>query len=213
MKGSAIPAHVCASSFGQIGREPMGVLKFALAQRGLLACAVALLVLVATAPVYAVEGTPIPRDPRPNFAAFQFLVGSWTCMVDSSRRPHPFATTVTTSIDPNGYWMTTKTITGKVPWNPIEITNIDSITYDPTRMIWLDIGMDDYGAYDVSSSTGWNNASIVWNEVAYPKLHGVATQTPRTMTKVNDDKTITSQSFSEASGHHVTVTTTCIRAT
>jgi hypothetical protein len=160
-----------------------------------------------------VQPTPIPRDPRPDFSQFQFLVGNWNCTIDSSRRPRPFPTTVRTSIDSNGYWLLMKTTTGKVPWNPIAIATTDSLTYDATTSRWIDISMDDYGAYDVSASPGWSGNALVWSELATQKLHGLTSTSPRTMTKVTDDKTTTDQAFVETSGRRVTVNTTCIRAT
>jgi hypothetical protein len=158
-----------------------------------------------------VEQTPIPRDPKPNFSSMQFLLGRWNCMVDSARRPRPFRTVQTTSIDPSGYWMVTRTVTGKVPWNPITITAMDYVTYDVTTSRWIDISMDDYGDYDLSSSPGWIGNSMVWTDVAYPKLHGAATNRPRTFTKVSDAKTVLSAPFAEASGRLVAVTTTCTK--
>jgi hypothetical protein len=158
-----------------------------------------------------VEATPIPRDRKPDFSAVAFQVGTWKCMVDSSRRPRPFATTATASISPDGYWLVTKTITGNVPWNPITITNTEYVTYDRTTSRWLDISMDDFGAYDVSASPGWNRNTLVWTELVYHKLHGLTSSHLRTLTRVSDTKTIVDQSFAEASGKRVTVKTTCTK--
>ncbi len=157
------------------------------------------------------EATPIPRDPRPDFSAMHFLIGSWNCQVASSRRPQTFAQHSTTTISPDGYWMVTRTITDKVPWNPITITNTDYITYDKTRDRWIDMSMDDYGAYDVSSSPGWTGSSMTWTEIAYPKLHGAATNDPRIVTKRTDSQTETNTSFTESAGPRVTVKTTCTK--
>lgn len=161
--------------------------------------------------VAQVEHTPIPRDAKPDFSSMQRLVGTWDCEVASSRRPKPFGTIATTSVSPDGYWLVTKTVTNKVPWNPITIVNTDYVTYDATRSHWIDMSMDDYGAYDVSISGGWHGNSIVWNEVTYPKLHGGVTFSPRTVTAYGDRKTVTRTWFVEASGRRVTVTTVCIK--
>ncbi len=158
-----------------------------------------------------IEATPIPRDLRPDFSGMLFQVGSWNCVVDSSRRPQPFATTATTAISSDGYWMVTRTVTGKVPWNPIAITNTEYVTYDRTTSRWIDMSMDDYGAYDVSASPGWTANTLVWTELVYQKLHGLTSSHFRTLTKVSDRKTIVDQSFAEASGKAVTVTTTCTK--
>jgi hypothetical protein len=158
-----------------------------------------------------VEHTPIPRDPKPNFVAMQFLLGSWDCEVASSRRPRPFAQHATTAISPDGYWMITRTITDKVPWNPITITNTEYVTYDPTTQRWIDMGMDDYGAYDVSASPGWSGEGITWTEIAYPKLHGAATNDPRVLKKISDTQTETDTSFTEGAGQRVSIKTTCTK--
>ncbi len=158
-----------------------------------------------------VEATPIPHDPRPNFTEMQFLVGTWNCSIDSSRRPRPFGMQATISIDSSGYWMVTRSITDAVPWNPHTIMTSDYVTYDPTTSRWIDISMDDYGAYDVSAATGWTGNSIVWTELAYPKLHGVSHNNPRTFTKISDSKTVDDTSIVEASGRQVRVKTTCTK--
>ena len=158
-----------------------------------------------------VEATPIPLDLKPDFSSMTYAVGTWNCVVDSSRRPRPFATTATTAISPDGYWLVTKTITGKVPWNPIAIANTEYVTYDRTTSRWLDISMDDFGAYDVSASPGWNGDTLVWTELVYQKLHGLNSSHLRTLTKVSDTKTVVDQAFAEASGKRVTVKTTCTK--
>jgi hypothetical protein len=180
--------------------------------RSAFAVFLALLASVSIARASDVEGTPIPRDPKPNFSDMAFLAGTWNCSIDSSRRPRPFNTKATTSIDSSGYWMVTRTITEPVPWNPITITTTDYVTYDPTTTRWIDISMDDYGAYDVSAAPGWTGNSIVWTEIAYPKLHGAAKNHPRTLTKIDNAKTVLDASFVESSGHRVRIRTTCTRA-
>lgn len=172
------------------------------------ACALIALLGVAVKP----ETTPIPRDRKPDFSSLLFLNGTWNCSIASSRRPKPFHAVTTTSISPDGYWMVTRTVTEKVPWNPITITSEDHVTYDATRSLWIDIAMDDYGLYDLSTSPGPTGTSIVWTEVAYPQLHSAAVLYPRTMTKVSDRKTVTIAKFKERSGRIVSVTTTCRRA-
>lgn len=169
------------------------------------------LLLAALALLGATEATPIPLDPRPDFSSMQYQVGNWNCMVDSSRRPRPFQQSATTSMSPDGYWLVTLTVTPPVPWNAATVTNTDYVTYDPTTSQWIDISMDDHGAYDGSTSAGWTGNSIVWTEKMYQKLHGLTSAHQRTFTKVNDTKTVVQQVFAEASGKRVTVTTTCTK--
>lgn len=181
----------------------------------LTTCMLAVLACAPCAGAFAapikVETTPIPRDRKPDFSSMNFLNGTWNCSVMSSRRPRAFGTTATTAVSPNGYWMTTRTVTGKVPWNPITITNQDYVTYDPSTSRWVDISMDDYGAYDISTSPGWNGKSIVWTDVAYPRSHATAVTYPRSVTKLSDRKTVSSARFKEPSGRLVTVKTVCTK--
>lgn len=161
--------------------------------------------------VAQVEHTPIPRDAKPDFSPMLPLIGTWDCKVASSRRPRPFPTVASTFVSSDGYWLVTETLTGKVPWNPVEIHNTDYVTYDPTRGRWIDMSMDNFGAYDVSVSNGWNGNSIVWAEVTYPKLHGAVAFSPRTLTTYGPKKTVLRSSIVEASGRRVAVVTTCIK--
>ena len=109
-----------------------------------LVASIAMLACAASAQELQVEHTPIPRDPRPNFGSLSFLVGTWNCQVASSRRPRPFTSRATTFMSPDGYWLITRTITDKVPWNPITITNTEYVTYDPTTQRWIDLSLDNY---------------------------------------------------------------------
>ncbi len=157
------------------------------------------------------ESTPIPRDRKPDFSSMHFLTGRWTCSVMSSRRPTAFRTRSTTSISPDGYWMVTRTVTESVPWNPITIVNNEYVTFDSSTSRWVDISMDNYGAYDLSTSPGWNKNKIVWTDLAYPQSHATAVNDPRKLMKINDRKSFTAASFKEPSGYLVTVKTTCTK--
>ena len=166
----------------------------------------------ASAALPAAQTTPIPRDRRPDFRPFRFMVGRWNCSVESSRRPRPFPATSTTEVTPDGYWLVTTMSTPPVPWNNIRITAKDYITYDPTRSLWVDLTMDDYGLYGVSTSKGWADGAIVWDDVMFPKSHATSMHLPRIERK-NGDRSITSiQRFKEPSGAQFSVTTSCTKA-
>ena len=159
--------------------------------------------------VPSIEKSPIPRDPRPDFSSMQFLVGTWDCSIASARRPRPFAAHQMTHFSPDGYWLITRTITDPVPWNPIRITNDEYVTYDKTTHRWIDMGMDDFGAYDVSASPGFRSDAMTWTEIAYPKFHGVRANEPRIFRKLSDTETEQETALVETNGHRVEVTTTC----
>jgi hypothetical protein len=155
--------------------------------------------------------TPIPRDQRPDFRNFAFMAGTWNCSIASSRRPRSFSAQSTTKTSSDGYWLVTTTITPPVPWNNIRITAIDYVTYDPTRSLWIDLTMDDYGLYGVSTSHGWAGRTLVWQDVLFPTSHATAIHFPRIVSETTDKKTTTVQRFKEPSGQSFAVTTTCAK--
>lgn len=156
-----------------------------------------------------IESTPIPPPPKPDFSKSQFLVGTWECSTMSARRPTAYKTTVTTSIEPNGYWMVNKSVTHTASWIPNELKGEDRMTYDASTNRWIDISTDEGGGYDITTSPGWNGNSIVWTELTYPKSNNTATENATTVTKNNDMKTTATSSFTEPGGRLVKVTTVC----
>jgi len=160
-----------------------------------------------TAP--AVERSPIPRDKKPDFGPLRYMLGTWSCSVNSSRRPHAFPAQAVTQISDDGYWIVTVTTTPPVSWNPVEVVARDYVTYDPTRKLWVDMTLDNYGLYGASISTQQTADRIVWKDEMYPKSHATAIHFPRIVQRVNDSTTVTTQRFGEPSGHSFVVTTTC----
>jgi hypothetical protein len=160
----------------------------------------------------AVETTPIPANPKPDFSKMQFLNGAWTCSVKSSRRPAAFTVTSTTSMSPDGYWQIVRATSHKVPWNPVDIHSVDYITYDASTSRWVDVGYDDQGGYVFNTSSGWNGNSITWNANAYPKTNATATNNPTVTTKISSTKTTSRNTFTEPSGRLITVTSSCTKS-
>lgn len=160
----------------------------------------------------APETTPVPVPSKPDFSTMQFMTGTWTCSVKSSRRPAAFQTTSTASMSPDGYWLITKTTTHKASWIPRETSNTDWVTYDASTSRWVDIGMGTAGSYNVSTSPGWQGNSIVWTDALIQKTNATASTNPSTMTKAGNTKTTTKQSFTEPGGRVVNVVTTCTKS-
>lgn len=156
-----------------------------------------------------VESTPIPPAPKPDFSAMQFLVGTWDCSTMSARRPGPYKTTVTTTIEPNGYWMVNKSLIHKASWIPAEFSGEDRMTYDASTQRWIDISTDEGGGYDITTSTGWKGNTIVWDELTYTKTNNTASENSTTVVKNSDTKTTATSSFTEPGGRAVKVTTVC----
>ncbi len=101
--------------------------------------------------------------------------------------------------------METTTTTPPVPWNAIQIIAKDYVTYDPTRALWVDITLDNYGLYGVSTSTD----GFTWKDEFYPKSHATASHLRRVVQKLDDKTMVSTQHFIESPGKDFRVTTTC----
>jgi hypothetical protein len=174
--------------------------------------AAAVLACAAT-PVHApaqIESTPIPAPGKPNFSTMSFLVGTWNCSTKSARRPAPFVTVSTYSLDPSGYWLNETSTTSPAAWIPSKLTIDDKITYDPDTKRWIDVLSGDQGAFGLSVSKGWNGNQMVWRDMSFAPGPDIRSQTPTTLTKVSDTKTITRSAFTETkTGRVVTVVANC----
>jgi hypothetical protein len=159
-----------------------------------------------------VESTPIPAPNKPNFAPVSFMLGSWTCRTKSARRPAAYVTEVTYALDPTGYWITEVSTTSPTAWISRKLSTWDKITYDNDTKRWADVSYGDGGAYGLSFSRGWNGNQIVWHDVSFAAGPDITSQTDTTTTKVSATKMTSVSSFTEKSGRHVAVSTTCLKS-
>jgi hypothetical protein len=181
--------------------------------RVLIGAAVLLAAFIPASGFAQVESTPIPATVKPNFSSLSFMVGSWTCTSKSSRRPRPFTTISTYSMDPTGYWMNETSTTPKTSWVPAALRTWDKITYDPDTKRWVDVLYGDQGTFGLSVSQGWNGNQIAWHDVSFEPGPSINSQTDITTTKVSASKTTASSSFTETkTGRRVTVATTCVKS-
>jgi hypothetical protein len=157
-----------------------------------------------------VETTPIPTNAKPDWSSMTFLMGTWHCSSQSSRRPSPYVTTTTTTMDPTGYWMVTKSVSPKVSWAPGTIST-DSVTYDPIQHRWADVYTDDQGNYDTTFSPGWKGSTMVWTDALFAPGPDIIWTGPNTVTKVSDTKTTAVNTFKEKSGRTISVNTVCTK--
>ena len=177
---------------------------------------VAAVVLAAAAiPSYApaqVESTPIPAQRTPDFSSMRFMVGTWKCATKSARRPAPYYTTSTYTIDPSGYWMYETSVTQRTKWMSQTLRAWDHITYDPDAKRWVDVLNADQGGYGLSFSKGWNGNQIVWHDVSFAPSPDIASQTDTTITKVSPTKMTSTSSFTETkTGRSVAVNGVCTK--
>jgi hypothetical protein len=177
--------------------------------------AVAVLTAAIT-PSYAlsqIESTPIPAAVKPNFSSMSFMIGTWNCSTKSARRPAPFATVSTYSLDPSGYWIDETSATAPTSWVKSKLTINDKITYDADTKRWIDVLSGDQGAYALSVSSGWSGSQIVWRDLSFGATPDIRSQTSTVTTKLSDTKTVSKSAFTEAkTGRTVTVVATCTKS-
>ncbi|MBV8116567.1 MAG: hypothetical protein JOZ01_01245 [Candidatus Eremiobacteraeota bacterium] len=160
-----------------------------------------------------IESTPIPTQVKPNFASMNFMIGTWNCSTKSSRRPGPYMTVSTYSIDPTGYWIVETSTTAPTAWVPTKLVFDDKITYDPDTKRWVDVLSGDQGAYGLIVSRGWVGNQIVWHDLGFAPTSQIRSQTNTTTTKESDTKMVSRSTFTEAkTGRVVTVVGTCTKS-
>ncbi|MBV8281269.1 MAG: hypothetical protein JO347_04295 [Candidatus Eremiobacteraeota bacterium] len=162
-----------------------------------------------TAP--GIETTPIPNNAKPDWSSMSFMVGTWQCTSQSSRRASPAKSTQTNTMDSTGYWMVQKTIQPKLSWASA-VSSVDMITYDKDQKRWVDVYTDDGGNYDVSFSPGWKGNTIVWTDAIFVPGPDIIATSPLTTVKVSDSKVTFSSSFTEKSGRKNTLTGYCTKS-
>ncbi len=175
-------------------------------------CACAAFVIPLPGAAQTVESTPIPLPAKPDLSAMQFLVGTWSCSVKSSRRPAPYTQTSTYTISPDGWWIDETTVQNPIPWFPHKATTYDKISYDSTTKRWIDVTYGDFGAYGLGTSPGWTGDTITWHDPSFAPTADVKSQSDTTVTKQGATKMTTSSSFTEASGRSVSVAGTCTKS-
>jgi hypothetical protein len=161
-----------------------------------------------------VESTPIPNPGKPNFSTMQFMIGTWSCSTKSARRPAPYMTTSTYTMDPTGSWIAETSVTNPTKWFPTQqkLTSYDKITYDPTTHRWVDVLYDNQGGYGLSFASSWNGNKITWHDVSFAPTSDISSQTDTIVTKVSSTKMTSSSSFTEAkTGRVVAVTGVCTK--
>jgi hypothetical protein len=194
----------------QYAKEAMMNRSFALA---VLACMTAF--FIGTAAIGQIESTPIPQAGKPDLSSMQFLVGTWVCSETNTRRATAYGSTVTNTMDPNGYWFDTKTITHATSWDRYPGVGMGKTTYDRENKRWVGVFTDNEGNYGMATSSGWDGDTIVWHPVGpQPVTSGnVVSGGDTTVTKVSDTKYTYTGSFTESGGRTVSLKGTCNKST
>jgi hypothetical protein len=140
---------------------------------------------------------------KPDFSSMMFLTGNWNCsqMLRGKMRPDSSAT----AISPDGMWMVTDdTAPPFDQYRTMTIVSKSYVGYDPTIKQWVNVGVDNSGAYFMASSPGWQGNTITWTSKG---LDG-STATD-VITKVSDSETSDASSATDAQGKTTTTTITC----
>ena len=161
----------------------------------------------------AIEGTPVPTRPKPDFSSMQYLIGTWTCSNLSSRRPGPFTTTEVYSMDPAGYWMLRADTTQTASWISAEQHGQTRITWDPVANLWVRISTGDTGVYSVATAPmPVAGKGKTYTYVIQTKAADIASYAPEVYMRDSDTKRTMTTSFTEANGTVVTVKQTCTKS-
>jgi hypothetical protein len=180
--------------------------------RNLIPLAGLLCALAGAAPVAAqATETPIPAPPKPDLSALKGIIGSWSCLTKSSRRPSAVAGAHTVSLDPSGSWIVHKAIIEPSPWYPHKVTFTDFYTYDVSQKHWVDITIDDDGTYAVSTSPGPHGNTWIWHDLGLQKETGDVGSFTDLKMVVDGDAVTLEDSFTTKSGKPVDDKTTCKR--
>ncbi len=160
----------------------------------------------------AVEGTPVPMQPKPDLSTMNFLIGTWTCSDLSSRRPGPFTITEVYSKDPGGYWIVRNDTIHKASWIPREFQSQTKYTYDSVAKRWVRITTGDRGGYAVATAPMPVGMTKTYTYVIQTKATDIGSYAPEVYTKVSDTKKTMTTSFTETNGRVVNVKETCTKS-
>lgn len=160
----------------------------------------------------SVEGTPVPARPKPDFSQMAFLIGTWTCTNDSSRRPGPFTTTETYSLDSSGYWMLRADTTHTASWIPRETHGQTKYTFDGGTQRWVRITTTDQGTFTVATAPAPVGNRKTYTYVIQTKAPDIASYAPEVFVKESATKKSMTTSFVETSGRVVNVKQTCTKS-
>jgi hypothetical protein len=116
------------------------------------------------------QSTPAPK---PDFAPFSFMLGSWTCRTTSDTdaamigRTYPFVVTA----DPGGYWYVATTPHSK-----------RYLAHDATTASWVSTALTTDGASYSDRSSGWSGDSVMFKDAFASDGSGLGSTT---ITKVS----------------------------
>jgi hypothetical protein len=146
--------------------------------------------------------TPVPI-PKPDFSSMNFLLGTWTCT--QPLRGKTRSETDTYAMSSDGMWMTDSATSPPFDqYRSVPQNSTTNTTYDPTVKQWVLVYYDNFGAYAIASTPGWQGNVATWNSKG---LDG--SSVTDAITKVSDTETSDVNTTTDPQGKVTKVTITC----
>jgi hypothetical protein len=116
---------------------------------------------IVTALVMGISGA-VCADPMKELAVYKSSLGKFGCDAKELGSGKMFKATVDKTVDFDGHtylerYVEMKSADHPSPWNAVFI-----MSYDPSSQKWVRNGVDNSGARNAASSSGWNGDSWVW---------------------------------------------------
>jgi hypothetical protein len=120
-------------------------------------------VLSGTGTALSAQPTPVPNA-APDFSSMNFLMGTWHCVQSVPGRPGKRTETDTYTMAYDGWQMQDHSVSPPFDkYRTRTIVGDNWTTWDPTIKLWINQGVDNFGGYGLSTSSGWSGNSMIWN--------------------------------------------------
>ena len=166
-------------------------------------------VLFALSPA-AAQAAPPPQ--RPDFRAFSFLIGTWTCTTRETDRPGPQPWTATWRLDDQGYWLIGKSDYPPVKWFPYHDKVQQRITFDAGAKSWIYENAHSMGGYNLYTSPGFTGDTAVWTDHSFLPTKKTRAISIYTLKKIGERKYVGSFAITSGTGTVIAVRDTCIKS-
>jgi len=162
-------------------------------------------------PEFAIAAAPTPAptpvtSTRPDFSAWQFLTGTWTChqMVRGKNRPDTSTTTI--GLD-GAYMISHDTAPPFDKYRKFTLHTDSYTTYNPQKKQWVTATMDSTGGYTIVTSPGWQGITLK----STVTMTNDGTTGSDVLTKNSDTKTTDVYKSTSPNGKTQTGTITCTK--
>jgi len=147
--------------------------------------------------------TPVPRA-LPNFSSMQMFMGTWSCTQQLRGKTRP--DTSTTAIGLGGAYMVTHDVAPPFdPYRRFPIIADSYLTRNPTTKQWVAVSVDSTGAYNISTSPGWNGNTLKTTTTLTPD----GSTGYDVLTRLSGTRTVDRGVSTDSKGHVTRSTTTC----